>query len=234
MIYLLLCILFIGSISCRSFTPDDSKISQYQKIDLPFKSKPETSKQFQNPFVIRTIADNIEYVIEIPSAGEDYNIEIPIAQLKKSFPKVKDFIKERNLSSTSATDKEMLKDLPKSFLKEEKEINDLDRVFGVTKDVTPRQAPSYILGLAKVGQLYKKQEFEYALIETNHLLSIYPNSPKLLKMKGSLYLRLGNPRLTIRAWEKALELEPNNKKLEVAVERLKKSSKEESLEKGIK
>ena len=69
-----------------------------------------------------------------------------------------------------------------------------------------------LLGLADVVELYKRRQFERALIEVNQLLGYYPNSVRLLKMKGSILIKTGY-NLAERSWNKAYALRPKDKSL---------------------
>jgi tetratricopeptide (TPR) repeat protein len=70
--------------------------------------------------------------------------------------------------------------------------------------------PSYLGGIARVRELYRTRNYELALIDCVDLEREYPNDPKLLSMKGSIYRKLGKPRLARESWEKALALDPDN------------------------
>ncbi|MFY0564943.1 tetratricopeptide repeat protein [Archangium lansingense] len=69
---------------------------------------------------------------------------------------------------------------------------------------------SYLGGVARVKEMYVSRRYELALIELVNLEKEYPNDARLLAMKGSLYLKLGQPKLARQAWEKALSLNPED------------------------
>jgi predicted Zn-dependent protease len=71
-----------------------------------------------------------------------------------------------------------------------------------------------------VNQHFKEKNFEMALIELNQLLAFYPNSPKLLKMKGTLLVKTGNRDLAMRSWQRALDLTPGDASLRRSIDRL--------------
>jgi tetratricopeptide (TPR) repeat protein len=96
----------------------------------------------------------------------------------------------------------------------------LDGAFGVGTPEGPVQSPSYTIGIAKVNQLFKEKNFELALIELNNLLAFYPNSPKLLKMKGTLLVKTGNRELAMRSWQRAYDLTPGDLALKRSIDRL--------------
>jgi tetratricopeptide (TPR) repeat protein len=96
----------------------------------------------------------------------------------------------------------------------------MDAALGVGSPEGPIQSPSYTMGIAKVNQYYRERNYEVALMELNNILSFYPNSPKLLKMKGTLLIKTGNHELAMRSWQRALDLAPSDVNLGRAVKRL--------------
>jgi predicted Zn-dependent protease len=101
----------------------------------------------------------------------------------------------------------------------------MDKAFGVGKSGGPGQDPSYTLGLARIMHQFKAKQFEYTLIEINNLLGFYPNSPKLHKMKGTIYIKLRNYTLAERSWIRALELDPQDRVLKESLARLQQKIK---------
>ncbi|HEX8437919.1 hypothetical protein [Archangium sp.] len=69
---------------------------------------------------------------------------------------------------------------------------------------------SYLGGMARVKEMYSSRRYELALIELVNLEKEYPNDARLLAMKGSLYLKLGQSKLARQAWEKALSINPDD------------------------
>jgi predicted Zn-dependent protease len=76
------------------------------------------------------------------------------------------------------------------------------------------------MGIAKVNQYFRERNFELALVELNNLLAFYPNSPKLLKMKGTLLVKTGNRDLAMRSWQRALDLSPQDAALRRSITHL--------------
>ena len=103
---------------------------------------------------------------------------------------------------------------------------ELPKAFGVGASDGPKQAPSYTLGIAKITKLYQKKNFEYALIEVNHLLSFFPQSPRLHKMKGTIYVKLHNYPLAEKSWLRALEFTPTDQILRRGIARLQQKIKQ--------
>ncbi|MCX6123499.1 MAG: hypothetical protein NTV34_01925 [Proteobacteria bacterium] len=122
--------------------------------------------------------------------------------------------------SPVATDKELVNTLPSLAKASPKEVALMDAALGVGSPEGPIQSPSYTMGIAKVNQYYRDRNYELALMELNNLVSFYPNSPKLLKMKGTLLLKTGNHELAMRSWQRAVDLAPSDLVLGRAVKRL--------------
>jgi sugar phosphate isomerase/epimerase len=98
----------------------------------------------------------------------------------------------------------------------------LDKAFGVGELGGPQQSPSYTLGLARINEFYQKHQFEYALVEINNLLTYYPTSIKLHKMKGTVLIKLSSLALAERAWLRAAELAPDDPVVKKGLERLRR------------
>ena len=189
-------------------------------IAYPFGSetKPLGLNQNREKFVIRSIVGKTEYIVEIPGGGEDYDIEVPLAEIdnsKDDLGQTKD-----NLASAISTDRELTSAFPQISDKKPTQTKFLDKVFGLGQKDVPSQSQSYSLGLAKINDLYQKHKFEYTLIEINNLLAEYPNSAKLYKMKGTVLLKMGQHDLAEKAWTKAVEFDPSDATLHKGLEKL--------------
>lgn len=198
-------------------------------ISYPFvETKPLGINGKPNKFIIRTIKGNTEYVVEIPEGGESYDIEIPMASLGG------DSLVTGNpkLPSEVSTDRELTQAMPDISDQNPGKSALLDKAFGTAEQEMPEQAPSYSLGLAKVTRFFKKRQYEYALIECNNLLNFYPTSTKLLKMKGTIYIKLNQLKLAEAAWAKALDVEPQDKILDQSLKRLQKKIQENTISRG--
>ncbi len=207
------------AVSCSHQTTDEFNDEiLHGTISYPFpRTNPLGVNGQKEKFVIRAIKGQMEYVVEFPSAGEDYDIEVPVAELADgATPEA-----EKRPPNTSKTDQEMTAALPDAGDKDREQTNLMDSAFGVAREGAADQGPSYALGLAKATELYHKNQLELALIEVNNLLTYYPNSLKLLKMKGTLYKKLDDLPLAEKAWVRALELDPGDKPLRVGLARLR-------------
>jgi Flp pilus assembly protein TadD len=118
------------------------------------------------------------------------------------------------------TDQELLRTLPKFPNLSAEQDAQAALLNPRNPDAGPSQAPSYSLGLARIGDFFKARQFEYALIEINQMLAFYPNSPRLLKMKGTVLIKMQQFNLAAVAWEKARSLTPNDRALKRALDRL--------------
>ena len=191
------------------------------QISYPFvQTRPLGVNDQPKKFIIRSIKGGAQYVVEIPDAGEDYDIEIPIAAIHKGSNE------EEFRSSAVSTDREILASMPSITKESPVQSSFMDKAFGVANSEEYKGAPSYTLGIAKITKLFKSQKHEYALIEVNNLIAYYPQSPKLFKMKGSIYLKMRNYQLAKQAWNQALELKPNDRALRKGVALLDKKINE--------
>ena len=212
-------LLLLGACSSND---EEKRIQEdlFGEIAYPFAPTKSLGKnQPAEKFVIKTTVGNTEYTVEIPNAGQDYNIELPLASLESSALGGPD--RPSGLSKPNITDKELTGALPKLENQSPNETGFLDKAFGVAQKEGASTAPSYTLGMAKVRSFYKQKKFEYALIEANQMLSYYPTSVKLHKMKGSIHFRLNNLDLAEKAWSRALELDPRDKRLQKGLVRLR-------------
>jgi hypothetical protein len=193
-------------------------------ISYPFyQTNPLGTNGPQEKFVIRSAVGNTEYTVEIPGGAKDYDVEVPLASLDSSATGGPD--RPRNLPNPVVTDREMVNDLPSIEKQNPAGTAFMDKAFGVGKSNGPGQEPSYSLGLARIMQQYKAKQYEYTLIEINNMLAFYPNSPKLHKMKGTIYSKLRNFPLAEKSWIRALELDPQDRLLKESLLRLQNKSK---------
>ena len=216
---LILCLLPLMSCATASemgLAEDDD--GMHGSIDYPFAGSQRrlggANHKRDDKLVVRTSVGNTEYQLEVPSAADDMDIEIPIMPLGGS-QATGTLTGDRpgGLGNPSSADRELTGALPQIDSKFPGETGVLDKAFGTGPDGGYRQSPSYVLGIAKVNQHYKRREYEYAMVELNNLLAFYPNSPKLHKMKGTVLVRMGSLELAERAWVRAQQLEPDDASL---------------------
>ncbi len=210
--------LYFGCASSKTSRPTITEGS----ISYPFiaDTKPLGRAREKKPLVIRSASGTSEYSVEIPDDASRYDIQIPLAELTPKGAVASQIGHEQKIMNAGTTDKELIADLPALSKSKPSDTAMLDAAFGVGSPEGPIQSPSYSLGIAKVNQHFKDRNFELALVELNNILAFYPNSPKLLKMKGTLLLKTGNRNLAMQAWQRALDLAPNDRPLKRSIERL--------------
>ncbi len=222
-----LAILAVGAASSCSTTPsasDDPADALNGEISYPFVDEAQSLGKNgpEEKFIIRSAVGDHEYTIEIPGAARDYDVQIPLGDLGEADGDVIAGRKPKQLASPVTTDKEMVAALPRLDRSRATDSALMDSAFGVGGTDGPKQSPSYTLGLAKVGDFYKRRQYEYALVEVNNMLAFYPNSPQLHKMKGTVLIKMRNLPLAELAWIKALELDPADRVVRAALARLQK------------
>ncbi len=178
-------------------------------IAYPFveETHPLGANQFEEKFVIRSAVGKTEYTVEIPGAARDYDVEVPLAEIQEMNAAGQPTRSEREWRPQT-TDRELVADMPKTIDKTNRHLT--DSAFGVGNKDGPEQSPSYTLGIARITKLYQEHKYEYALIEINNLLAFYPTAAKVHKMKGTVLMKLRSFALAERAWQRALELTPND------------------------
>lgn len=212
-----LALVFVSSVyGCR--TKDDD-ILQGQ-ISYPFiqETSPIGVNGRTEPFVLKTTVGGTEYVVEIPHEARDYDIQVPLANINKD--DATNGKRPKNVGSPQVTDRELEGAMPKIEDSRSQDAYLVDSAFGVSRTDGPSQSPSYSLGIAKVNEFYKRRDYEYALIEINNMLTYYPNSPLLYKMKGTTLLKMRNLPLAELAWVRAVDLDPADASLRKALKRL--------------
>lgn len=206
---------------CASDRDDPYDQIMHGTIAYPFaKTDPLGTNGPGDRFIIKSSVGGTEYAIEIPGAAQDFDVEVPLAAIHQDNGPNFANGAPTSLAASVNTDKELVNALPQLAKHRPTDTAVIDGVFGVGEAEGPQQSPSYSLGISKVNHYYKKKQFEYALIEINNMLAFYPNSPKLLKMKGTVLVKIRNFQLAELSWIKALQLTPQDKSLRKALERL--------------
>jgi hypothetical protein len=208
---------FFGLTCSQHASPEEEILNG--TISYPFyQTKPIGTNGTQEKFIIRSAVGSTEYTVEIPGGAKDYDVEVPLASLDSSARGGPD--RPRGLPNPVLTDREMVNELPSIEKQNPSGTAFMDKAFGVGRTTGSGQEPSYSLGLARIMQQYKAKEYEYTLIEINNMLAFYPNSPKLHKMKGTVYAKLRNLTLAEKSWIRALELDPKDRLLKESLARL--------------
>ena len=87
-------------------------------------------------------------------------------------------------------------------------------------DATTGRGRSYLATLAKVNALFRRRQYELALIEVVAVDCEDPDDERILEMKGTLYWKLRKPKLAREAWERVLAINPDNAVVAQALEHL--------------
>lgn len=151
------------------------------------------------------------YVIKMSDGHRTWQIEIPASEAAGAFQAVVPLnLGETALAAPGApqteADREIQADSPKPA-----------KTDGAQPTTTAR---SYLGTLARVKALFKRRQYELALVELVALDREYPDDPKILEMKGTLYWKMRRPKLAREAWERVLTLEPDNTPVARALEDL--------------
>lgn len=79
---------------------------------------------------------------------------------------------------------------------------------------------SYLATLARVSDLFRRRQYEIALMDVVALDREYPDDERVLEMKGTLHFKLRQPKLARQAWERVLAIDPDNTVVAQALEQL--------------
>ncbi|MBI2026800.1 MAG: hypothetical protein HYS98_03205 [Deltaproteobacteria bacterium] len=83
---------------------------------------------------------------------------------------------------------------------------------------------SYLLGLAKVKEHFRKKDYELALVTLESLVESYPSDTKLLSLRGTVASKVGMYDLARESWSLVLKEDPANTIIRQAISRLPASS----------
>ena len=208
--------------SCKSRDPYQDMVQG--TIAYPFyeQARPLGKNGSGDHFVIKATNGGTEYSVEIPAAA-DYDVEVPLGEMGGDSSTAPRGPKGSNaVPNPQLTDRELVAHMPQLPRDTEADRALLDKAFGVGELGGPQQSPSYTLGLARINEFYQKHQFEYALVEINNLLTYYPTSIKLHKMKGTVLIKLSSLALAERAWLRAAELAPDDPVVKKGLERLRR------------
>jgi tetratricopeptide (TPR) repeat protein len=172
---------------------------------------------------IRQATDASKYVMRLAEGGRVWEVELPESAggYEMRVPLV-----GGPLEQMTQADEEMLADTTAaSATSQLPQLPDT----APARKVDARQASqkrSYLGTMAKVNEMYTQKRYELALIEVVSLEKEYPQDARIQAMKGSLYLKLGRPKLAREAWEKALSITPNDQGIAEALRELSNRSEE--------
>ncbi|MEL6185602.1 MAG: tetratricopeptide repeat protein [Myxococcota bacterium] len=148
------------------------------------------------------------YVIKMSDGQRTWQIEIPAGAgspaFEASIPLRLDGTDGESLVATEA----------------DREILDAKRAAGEEVAAAETEAPSYLRALNRVRQLYRKSQFELALVELVKAERQFPEDRRILEMKGTLLARLGRTTEAREVWRRALARDPEDPVLLQALEGL--------------
>ena len=218
---------YIASSCSSARTPYEEQVMN-GTISYPFVGQNQSIGKNgpADKFVVKSVVGEREYIVEIPDAAKEYDVQIPLAAFDDpNSTGAKLAGGAKGVHNPQLTDREIVAEMPQLDKKHPSDTALLDKAFGVGPKDGPKQAPSYTLGLAKINEYYKQKQFELALIEINNLLSFYPTAVQLLKMKGTVHVKMQDLVLAERSWSKALELSPGDALLKRGLDRLRNRMK---------
>jgi tetratricopeptide (TPR) repeat protein len=158
-------------------------------------------------YILRMAEAGRVWEIELPEDSGGYEVRLPIAgggPVEMLTPADEEMLAEAVLGAKQEKEpKPAAGDKPAEGAKPSGEA----RVVDAQRTARTR---SYLGGVARVKEMYAARRYELGLIELVNLEAEYPNDARLLAMKGSLYLKLGQPKLARQAWEKALSINPDD------------------------
>ncbi len=154
-------------------------------------------------YLLRLAEHNRVWELELPESSGGYEMRIPL---------------DGPLDSPTAADAEMLAAAPapgpgttaKSPPEAKAGVVALATVAAQPDAAPTEPRKSYLGTLAKVREMYASRRYEMALVELVDLEAAHPKDARLQAMKGSVYLKLGKPRLARESWQKALALDPED------------------------
>jgi tetratricopeptide (TPR) repeat protein len=182
---------------------------------------PSTSARKEKPppltppqkYILRMAEAGRVWEVELPEDSGGYEVRLPIAgggPVEMLTPADEEMLAEAVLGAKQEKEThpsgEQKPEGEQKPTREQKPTSD-ERVVDAHKQARTR---SYLGGMARVKEMYASRRYELALIELVNLETEYPNDARLLAMKGSLYLKLGQPKLARQAWEKALSINPED------------------------
>ncbi|MEN9809944.1 MAG: hypothetical protein RLZZ488_1511 [Pseudomonadota bacterium] len=234
-----LCLLFVGvaHFSCTS-TPAETPAAQQQRV-LQDNKNPATEFRIAPPPASREASERaqretVEQVLTGERGSDLTEVKLPasVMGLEPGDVTGDPIAQSRERARLQRTDAEIAGVSGAGEF--EKRLGDFDRVLGVSEEDGRPLSPSFTESTKKIRQLFSSKRYEDALVETNELLLHFSKSALLWTMKGTLHLRLSQSDLSLSAYEKAFDLEPNPRLL-AQIEQLRRviSSREGLRQKRI-
>ena len=167
------------------------------------------------------------YVIKMSDGRRTWQIEIPVSQGSAGFQAMVPLslgdgaVAPPGIPETEA-DREIRGAEPETAKTEEApgKIAAKDGAKPAQAAEAPASGRSYLATLARVNALFRKRQYELALIDLVALEREYPDDERVLEMKGTLYWKLKKPKLAKESWDRVLALNPDNVAVAQALEHL--------------
>lgn len=172
-------------------------------IANPFAGNAELAEKKNAGVVFRRSIGPNSVEISLPESGEDAEFRYDLSELREGL-----------LPDIGSTD----------HITYKKKADDKETMGPSLPMAEPqsRYEAGYLLGIAKIKELYRKREFELALVQVEGLLQTYPNDARLLAMRGTLAKKLSYDDLAEESWSRALAKDPGNEVIRTALSQLKK------------
>lgn len=151
--------------------------------------------------------------------AKEYRLEIPLDELRPPKPKVAEPVKPEPVKAEAEEARK-----PASEKNTEDEPEDTEETGEVKETVPPRVVVEYDYTdrlVLEANRLYNRRQFYEASLTVEEILTRRPDFARGWVMKGSLMYVQGQKDLAKTAWQKALELDPNNMEVKQYLGRLK-------------
>jgi len=159
----------------------------------------------------RATQDKILYHSEDLASGKKTTLVIPVTVSPQKLV-VMDKVKSRkmgiNLASSTKADQILSKNSSKgkSAKSGGKEKNE--------------PTVSYFLGVEQIEKMFEAERYADAVTQITYLLEQYPEQARLHLMQGTLFRRMGEPRLALASYQQFLKKEKENPKVEEIIAQL--------------
>lgn len=186
---------------------------------------PAPTRAGDGRYVLRLAEHNRVWELELPESAGGYEMRIPLDGPLES-PTAADAELLASAADPSAASKpsgEAKRDAADKAAGAVGKADASGKVEVSAKAEVPQRAlpKSYLGTLAKVREMYGSRRYELALVELVDLEASHPKDARLQAMKGSVYLKLGKPRLARESWQRALALDPEDTAVAEALRALK-------------
>jgi len=189
--------------------PDEMRRTAPPKTSSGVKEKPPPLTPPQK-YILRMAESGRVWEVELPEGSGGYEVRLPLAggnPVEMLTPADEEMLSEALEDVKAAKPAADGKPAADSKPVAAKQPAADGRAVDAHKAARTR---SYLGSVARVKEMYSSRRYELALIELVNLEKEYPNDARLLAMKGSLYLKLGQSKLARQAWEKALSINPDD------------------------